>query len=266
MLVVQLSDMHVSLPGRMFGKHVDSRTMFERTISRVLKLNPAPDFVLLTGDLAETGAEAEYDFIAEHLARLHCPVMAIPGNHDVRELMLEKLPDNVQHQVSGHLNFDDDRLALRLIGLDTTIPDAVPGELCERRLAWLREALAKPNAKPVLLAMHHPPFKTGISVMDGYGIREGLDQFRKVVAEHKDKLSLIVCGHAHRAMTTSLAGVPIMMAPSSSFPFALDLCQPGSLNFVKEPAQFLVHAFQEDTGIVSHAVFVDDFPGPFALG
>lgn len=265
MLIVQLSDMHVSVPGKLFGKHVDSRAAFERAVSRVLAFEPKPDLVLLTGDVAETGAGEEYDFIAAQLARLHCPVAAIPGNHDVREEMLQKLPRCVTRQDGGHLSFVNDDYDVRIIGLDTIVPNAVHGELCETRLGWLRATLAADRNKPTLIAMHHPPFTTGLVKMDEYGIKHGLAEFRAIIAEHAKNISAIVCGHAHRMIVANIAGVPVLLSPSSSFPFELDLRSKPSLNFIREPQQFLVHTWSAAAGLVSHAAFVDAFPGPYSV-
>jgi Icc protein len=264
-LIVQITDMHVSVPGKLFGKHVDSRAAFERTISRVLTLDPKPDLVLLSGDLTETGAAEEYDFIAAQIARLSCPVLAIPGNHDVREEMLRKLPRCVQQQDGGYLSFDNNDYAVRVIGLDTTVPGKVHGELSERRLSWLANALSKSSGKPALIAMHHPPFLTGLKAMDNYGIKHGLDAFREIVSRHAKSIAAIVCGHAHRAIVANISGVPVLLAPASSFPFELDLGDKPKLNFIREPQQFLVHTWSEAAGFVSHAAFVDEFPGPYSV-
>lgn len=263
-LIVQLSDMHVSKPGKRFGGHVDSREAFARAVARVRSLDPQPDVVLLSGDLAETGAPEEYDFIAEQLRQLSCPVVAIPGNHDDREQMMQKLPQSVTRH-GGHLSFVDKRFPVCLIGLDTIVPGSVHGELCAQRLAWLRGALSDNSGKPVLLAMHHPPFLTGLRAMDNYGIKRGLEEFTAIVAEHTKRILAIVCGHAHRMIAANISGVPVLLAPSSCFPFELDLGDRPSLNFVAEPAQFMVHTWSREAGFVSHAAFVDEFPGPFKV-
>ena len=43
------------------------------------------------------------------------------------------------------------------------------GLLCGDRLAWLEQQLAAAPATPTLVAMHHPPFTTGIGHMDDIG-------------------------------------------------------------------------------------------------
>lgn len=265
MLIAQLSDTHVSKPGKLFGGHKDTREAFKRSLSRIGALNQKPDLLLLSGDLAETGAPEEYDFIAEQLSHAPCPVVAIPGNHDIREEMLRKLPDCVTAQDGGHLSFVHDALPLRVIGLDTIVPGAVNGELCERRLAWLEQTLAAGRGRPTLIAMHHPPVRTGFVAMDNYGIRRGTEAFASIIAKHAADIRAIVSGHVHRMILGNLAGVPVLIAPAASLAFALDLGERPSLNFVEEPPQFLVHTWNAEMGLTSHAAFVDDFGGPFPL-
>lgn len=265
MLIAQLSDTHVSKPGKLFGGRKDTREAFKRALARIGSLNPKPDLLLLSGDLAETGAAEEYDFIADQLSRLSCPVVAIPGNHDIREEMLRKLPDSVKAQDGGHLSFVHDALPLRVIGLDTIIPGAVNGELCKQRLTWLEQTLERGRGKPALIAMHHPPVRTGFLAMDNYGIRHGSEAFAAIIAKHAGDIRAIVSGHVHRTILGSLSGVPVLISPASSLAFELDLGERPSLNFVEEPPQFLVHRWSAENGLTSHVAFVDAFGGPFPL-
>jgi 3',5'-cyclic AMP phosphodiesterase CpdA len=49
---------------------------------------------------------------------------------------------------------------LRLVVLDSTIPDEDPGALDGERLAWLEAELAAAPEQLTLIAMHHPPLIT----------------------------------------------------------------------------------------------------------
>lgn len=66
-------------------------------------------------------------------------------------------------------------------------------------------------------------------------------------------------------IVANISGVPVLLAPSTSFPFELDLGNTPKLNFVEETQQFLVHSWSSEAGFVSHAVFVDEFPGPYSV-
>jgi hypothetical protein len=53
-----------------------------KAVEAVLALDPLPDAVLISGDLADTGAAAEYERVRELLTPLPMPVHLLPGNHD----------------------------------------------------------------------------------------------------------------------------------------------------------------------------------------
>lgn len=265
MLIAQITDLHVSEPGRLFGGRVDTRAALERCIAHVLSLDPAPDVVAVSGDVAETGSRAEYEFAAAQLDRLPCPVLAIPGNHDAREPMAAVMPRYIAQIAGGHLCIASDEFPLRLIGLDTIVPGATQGELCAARLAWLEGELGRQPEKPALVFMHHPPFRTGMTVMDGIGLNKGREEFVAIVKKHP-QIAGIVCGHAHRAINATIAGVPVRLAPSAAYPFALDLRANGGLHFVQEPPQIALHLWDAERGLTSHLSFIENFPGPFPLG
>lgn len=263
-LIAQITDTHVSEPGRLFGGRVDTRAALERCIAHILKLDPAPDVALVSGDVAETGTRVAYEFAAAQLARLPFPVLAIPGNHDVREAMAETMPRYTAQIAGGHLCIASDGFALRLIGLDTVVPGASEGELCESRLAWLEGELQREPRKPALIFMHHPPFRTGMSIMDRIGVNRGREEFAAILKKHP-QIAGVICGHAHRTIATAVSGVPVRLAPSAAYPFALDLRQRGELHFVQEPPQIALHLWDAENGLTSHASFIENFPGPFPL-
>src|SRR5262249_30528637 len=90
MIVVQLSDPHIVEPGksprtpRGWGP-VDRAASRRRAAAAVTRLDPLPDIAVVTGDLVDAGAPAEYEHLRHLLAPLHMPVFVIPGNHDARD-------------------------------------------------------------------------------------------------------------------------------------------------------------------------------------
>ena len=57
---------------------------FRNTVSAVNRLDPAPDFVVLTGDLTNDEQEVSYQYVKEILSDLEAPYHLAPGNHDAR--------------------------------------------------------------------------------------------------------------------------------------------------------------------------------------
>jgi 3',5'-cyclic AMP phosphodiesterase CpdA len=84
MLIAQLSDLHIKPPGRLAYGRVDTAALLTAALADLTARRPAPDVVLLTGDLVDAGSAAEYAELRRLLAPLDCPVYVIPGNHDDR--------------------------------------------------------------------------------------------------------------------------------------------------------------------------------------
>ncbi len=57
-LIAQLSDLHLGPPGWLLGGRVDTAACLNAALDHLLALKPAPDVVVLSGDLTD-GASAE---------------------------------------------------------------------------------------------------------------------------------------------------------------------------------------------------------------
>ena len=103
-LIAQISDLHIKPTGQLAYGRVDTVRALERCIATLNEFRPAPDFVVISGDLADTPVAEEYDDLARVLATLNLPFAAIPGNHDSRELMRAAFPRAAYAFASGALN------------------------------------------------------------------------------------------------------------------------------------------------------------------
>ena len=81
-VVLQLSDTHLAaIQGEpVFGRDADERLAL--VLDAWTATGERADLVLLTGDLADDGSTEGCARLAEAVARLDAPVLAIPGNHD----------------------------------------------------------------------------------------------------------------------------------------------------------------------------------------
>ena len=90
-------------------------------------------------------------------------IRQMAGNHDEPDGLRAAFPKHSYlRQRSGHLDYVIDDHALRIVALDSTVPRKPGGALRDSQLAWLDETLAAARAKPTIVALHHPPFWTGI--------------------------------------------------------------------------------------------------------
>lgn len=266
MLIAQISDPHVMPPGRLAYDRVDTAGFLQQAVEKLLSLDPRPDVVLATGDLAHGGAPETYAELRRLLAPLPMPLYLLPGNHDEREALRSVFPEaDYLRQDPEFLHFAVDLGELRLIAIDSLVPGAVHGALCERRLAWIGARLDERQDKPLLLAIHHPPFKTGLAKMDDYGIREGAEALAELVARHP-RVERVLCGHLHRPIQARWAGTLAMTAPSTAHQISLDLRPEATLAIHMEPPGLLLHHWIEGQGLVSHLLPTGDYDGPYVLG
>jgi 3',5'-cyclic-AMP phosphodiesterase len=263
MLICQLTDLHVCAVGQPANRLSETNMFAARAFRTVATMNPAPDVVLITGDLTESGLPAEYANLAALIQKfLHMPVYVIPGNHDRR--------DNFRHDLAhlpgvtadpAYVQYAIDDYPVRLVMLDTVVFGSGHGELREEQLTWLDRTLAAAPDKPTMIGMHHPPFVCGIAHMDRINLRN-TDAFTAVVARHS-QVKRIICGHHHRPIFTLVAHAIASISPSVAHQVELcfDPADKGAFNF--EPPAFHLHHWTAADGFVTHVAYVETFPGPY---
>jgi 3',5'-cyclic-AMP phosphodiesterase len=216
-------------------------------------LRPAPDAVLVTGDLTEHSEDAEYNEVRELLAPLDAPLFVLPGNHDDAAAIRRHFA--VPGVDAGPVQYAADLGRLRLVVVDTTRPGENPGALDAERLSWLDAELAAEPGTPTVLAMHHPPLFTGIPPLDEIGLPTEDRRALGVVMERHPQVRRIVAGHMHRTIAGELGGRAVLAAPSTYMQARLDF-RSEELQTVPEPIGFAVHVLQ-DGELISHVQTVE---------
>ena len=195
-VVAHLSDCHI-------GATDEAPARLRRALDHVAACTPQPDVLLLSGDLTDHGLDVEYEVAAELLSTVTIPLIACPGNHDVRTRFVHHI---------GTAESVIDVAGYRLIALNSLVDAAEGeridhGELTEDSLRLLHEALT--DGRPTFVALHHPPVDLHVDMMDPIKLTtaQGLAD---VLAQHRNVVAVLV-GHAHTMATTTFAGVPVMV-------------------------------------------------------
>lgn len=258
MLVVQITDTHITAPRKLLYGAIDTASALESAVAELGRLRPVPDIAVITGDLVDVGEPEEYAYLRSLLAPLGMPIFVIPGNHDAREAMRSAFAAEGYFPRQGFLHYVVEDYPLRIVALDTLVPGEPGGALCKDRLRWIDEILAAAPDRPTLVAMHHPPFATGIAPMDRMGLAGSAD-FAEIIRRHP-QIERICCGHLHRAIDRRFAGTVAGTAPSTAHQATLDLRPEEPLSFVFEPPGYQLHLWGEDTGLVTHTAAIGDWP------
>lgn len=253
MLIAHLSDLHFRPRGALFQDLVDPAAMFAAALDRLEQLSPAPDLVIITGDLVEEGSEAEYDEVRQALARIRQPLIVIPGNHDDREGFRACFPAHDWMPTRGPFNFVAPEFGpLRIVAIDVTVPGQHHGVFDDDTAGWLRATLAAERGRPTLLLMHQPPFVSGMGFIDPYRCFEG-ERLAEILRDFPN-VERVLCGHIHRAMHLRFGGTLLTTCPSTALALDLRLAEGAPPMALVEPPAFLVHHWRPEVGLITHHV------------
>jgi 3',5'-cyclic AMP phosphodiesterase CpdA len=260
MLLAQISDLHVVAKGRKFYDRIDTPAFLARAVAHLNALDPRPDFVWITGDLVDQGSPAEYAHLGDILAGLQMRWAVMPGNHDERSNLRQAFDETRLPRTGEFLQYAIDDLPLRLLALDTLIPGESGGRLCQARLDWLSDRLEEHPERQTIIAMHHPPFLTGLTEMDAINC-DNSAALGAIVAEHP-QIERIICGHVHRPMVIRWNGTVVTTAPATAHQVTLDLKDGTPTSWIMEPPACHLHYWRADAGLVTHHSYIGDYGAP----
>lgn len=152
---VQLSDAHWGFEG---PPNPDARGTLPKAVAAVNKLEPAPDFIVFTGDLTHTTDDPaerrrRMGEFKDIVAGLRVPdVHLMPGEHDA------SLDHGAAFQeFFGSTHYTFDHKGVHFIVLDNVSDPA--GKIGEAQLSWLAADLGQTDpALPIVVFTHRPLF------------------------------------------------------------------------------------------------------------
>jgi 3',5'-cyclic AMP phosphodiesterase CpdA len=214
--VAHLSDVHLLANGvRQYGV-VDPEAGLALALDRLRRVDPVPDALVFTGDLADKGEPAAYRRLREMVEpvaqSMGAELIWVMGNHDERADYARELFDSDDDGLQDRVY---DVRGLRIIALDTSVPGYHHGELDPEQLAWLRDVLATPAAHGTVLAMHHPPIP--VPMMEASALIELYDQQALAAVLEGSDVRCILGGHFHYSTYSTFAGIPVSVASASCY-------------------------------------------------
>lgn len=256
-VIAQLTDTHVSVgdhgPGVRYWAENGRRL---RSAVRALnEETERPAVVVGTGDLVECGQEAAYAELMTLLEALQVPFWPVPGNHDSPARLRATFPD--MPWADGHASWSQTipGTDVTIIGLDSTDRGRAGGFVDHDRLEWLSDRITEASG-PTIVAMHHPPFMTGIDWMDAHGF-ENLHLLEKVF--HALPPTRIIAGHYHRSITCQVGPVAASVGLATAPHVHLDLSNAAVPAIINDPIGYQLHCVLdgEPHQVITHIRYVD---------
>jgi 3',5'-cyclic AMP phosphodiesterase CpdA len=243
-LIAHVSDTH-------FGGPPDARARAEAVVAHLLALEPRPDVLLVSGDLADHGLPEEYAEARSVFDAWPGPKLIGTGNHDVREAFALGLLD--VEVVPGPLVQLLEAEDFRILMLDSLVPARDGkridhGEVSRDQLDWLDEQLASDD-KPAFVSLHHPPADIGLGLMAPILLREP-EPLELVIMKHPHVIATLV-GHAHTACATTFAGRPLLVGGGCASTVPLDN-EPYPVVWEAGPPTLAFHLLHDDHRLTTH--------------
>lgn len=264
-ILVQISDTHFTGDGSPLYGAMDGRARVRDLLERLAGSGLRPDALVFSGDLADRGeAQAYRDLAAmvEPVAeRLGAPVLWCVGNHDrrgpLREILLggEASDDPVDYVTwLGEL---------RVIVLDSSIPDSSLGQVTDAQLGWLAGQLAAPAPAGTVLVMHHPPMPT---VQDMAVTCELVGQAALADVVRGTDVRLILSGHVHYSTFATFAGIPVAAAASAAYTQDLFMPERGTRGRDAAQGLNLIECYADTTVVTAFPLVAGEAVGRTITG
>ena len=215
-VVAHLSDPHLLAEGTLQYGVIDTEAHLQVALDRLARLDPRPQALVFTGDLADRAEPAAYarlrELVEPAAAALGAQVVWVMGNHDERAPFSLGLFGEASDATQDRVHDVD---GLRIVALDTSVPGYHHGELTDDQLTWLADVLATPAPHGTLLALHHPPIP--VPMMRAAEIIELYDQHRLADVVAGTDVRAILGGHFHFSSYSTFAGIPVSVASATCY-------------------------------------------------
>lgn len=169
------------------------------------------EFIIITGDLVESGTADDYIVLKEKLDTLFkgIPYFVTLGNHDNKsEFYKGWFEEENQHEP---YNISEEINELKIIGLDISEYHNNNGEISQKQCEWLKEELIKSNGRDTILFVHHHLLKDQFNT-PSVNVPE---EFKIIISE--SSIVGIFTGHTHHTYKGVFEGKKYFTSGSLSF-------------------------------------------------
>lgn len=220
---VHISDLHISHPDAGDTTlHTDTAAQVAQAVAAINRLDPAPDFVVASGDLTNIGDPDSYDLLQDLLAPLAMPLLLALGNHDRREHFHAAFFTGKEDAAHCH----DTLLAgVHVITLDTSIPGRVGGTIDAAQFDFLAQALDRHPEAPKLIVLHHPP-RHHVDELPWEALDVGATAALAQALQGRKVLGLLA-GHVHFNAVRIWHGIPVYVTIGLNS--TVDLLEPADM-------------------------------------
>jgi hypothetical protein len=189
-------DADTDVPWR-FGVFADVQSAIDRVqdIYQRMAADPSLRFVVMSGDLTETGSDAELRRFKDNMAGLPIPIYATLGNHELGTR------DDLFHDHFGRGNF-----SFVFRGVQFTLLDTASATVAPVVYDWLEDWLLAGLDRAHFVFAHIPPLDPAGTRNGAFASRLEANKLLSLLAS--GKVDCTFYGHIHSYYAYSNAGMP----------------------------------------------------------
>lgn len=209
-LIAQISDVH-------FGDRRHDPALVSGCLERLREA--APDIVLVAGDLTAEGYPEEYEQVLRFFDQLPAPWLAVPGNHDERNVgwriyereigerwHIQEVPFDVPSSARNCTR-------MRIVSCDSAEPDLDDGELGRVRHRWITEGFDDAQDEFRVVMLHHHL----VAVPNTGRERNTLSDAGDVLEVLGNAgIDLVLAGHKHVPYVWVVNRLPVVMSGTAT--------------------------------------------------
>ena len=191
---------------------INTKTSLKTVMAHSHARFPDIDFILLTGDISQTGSEQSYAIFDSVIQPYHLPIYCVPGNHDSPELLQQVVP-NCPDSTINIIQLGK----FELILINSLVKDQNHGMVSQHCLQQLDAHLKNNKDRFSIIAIHHPPVLTNSEWLDDLGLKNKDELLQLINKYHRD--TLLLSGHIHQEIDHSSGKLRILTTPSTCHQF-----------------------------------------------
>jgi len=209
---VHITDTHILNQAEDAFHGLNTYKSLESVFSHIQENYVDIDFLLLTGDVSQTGDKQSYKILNSLLQQLKFPIYCVPGNHDTPDFLQQIIPscpnDSVNTIQLGKFS---------LVLLDSWIENKHHGVISQDCLHQLEYYLRHNKDQFNIIAIHHPPVLINSKWLDDLSLLNKTELLTLIEKYSQD--TLVLFGHIHQEFDQQVGNLRLLSTPSTCYQF-----------------------------------------------
>ena len=205
---IHITDTHLLDHSSETFHNINTTQSLEKILNQCQARYADADFLLITGDVSQTGTKESYSQLKSLIQKFQMPVYCVPGNHDTPKLLQEVIPSCPDNSINiiqlGKYS---------LVLISSWVENKNHGVVSQLCLQELKDHLKNSKDQFNIIAIHHPPVFIGSRWLDEIGL-QNKTEFLQILDSYSQN-SLLLCGHIHQNIDQQINKLRVLSTPST---------------------------------------------------